>query len=144
MSRRTALVLSFLAATLLLGPPGTAEDDRSTPGSLGVRQPDGTFVEMPLRHTEVEVEITAFVARAVVEQTFVNPFDEPVEAVYTFPLGARAAVDDFELVVGERAIRGEIRRRSEIRTVGRDASGQSCGDFLEEPAISVGIAERSE
>jgi Ca-activated chloride channel family protein len=63
----------------------------------------------------VSIEVTAFVARTTVEQVFANPFDEPVEAVYTFPLGDRAAVDDFELTVGARTIRGEIKRREEAR-----------------------------
>jgi Ca-activated chloride channel family protein len=103
---------------LVISPARTDDSESSpTPGALRVHRGDGTVVEMPLRHTEVSVEITAFVARATVEQTFFNPFDEPVEAVYTFPLGDRAAVDDFELEVGERVIRGEIRRQEEAREV---------------------------
>src|SRR3954470_24158865 len=37
---------------------------------------------------------------------------------------------------------GEIGRRGERGIVAVDASGQSCGDFLQQPAIAVGIAER--
>src|SRR5258708_23186819 len=40
----------------------------------------------------------------------------------------------------ERA--GKVRRRSERRFVRIDASGQSRGDFLEQPAVAVGIPER--
>jgi Ca-activated chloride channel family protein len=82
-----------------------------------VERAGGTIVEMPLRHTKVTIEVTAFVAKTTIEQVFANPFSEPVEAVYTFPLGNRAAVDDFELIVGDRTIRGEIRRREEARAV---------------------------
>jgi Ca-activated chloride channel family protein len=89
----------------------------ATPGALRVSGKDGDVVEMPLKHTAVTIEVTAFVARTTIEQIFENPFDEPVEAVYTFPLGARAAVDDFEFVVGNRTIRGEIKRREEARQV---------------------------
>jgi len=89
----------------------------SSPGALEVTKPDGTAAEMPLRHTKVAIEVSAFVQRAVVEQTFDNPFDEPVEAVYTFPLGDRAAIDDFELIVGDRTIRGRIERREEARAI---------------------------
>jgi Ca-activated chloride channel family protein len=39
---------------------------------------------MPLQHTKVSIEVTAFVARTTVEQIFANPFEKPVEAVYTF------------------------------------------------------------
>mgnify|MGYP003694541381 CR=1 FL=1 len=87
----------------------------STPGALRVSREDGVLVEMPLRHTKVSIEVTAFVARSTIEQVFANPFTDPVEAVYTFPLGDRAAVDDFELVVGDRTIRGTIKRREEAR-----------------------------
>jgi Ca-activated chloride channel family protein len=70
---------------------------------------------MPLQHTKVSIEVTAFVARSTIEQVFANPFTDPVEAVYTFPLGNHAAVDDFELVVGDRTIKGTIKRREDAR-----------------------------
>ena len=118
--RPPARSLATLFATILLSAiPAIAADaayaDPSTPGALNVARPDGRVVEMPLRHTKVSIEVTAFVARTSIEQVFANPFTEPVEAVYTFPLGHRAAVDDFELVVGDRTIRGEIKRREEAR-----------------------------
>ena len=107
------LFLSMVSAAIASG----SADGPSTPGALMVGLPGGEWVEMPLQHTDVRVEISAFVARATVEQTFLNPFDEPVEAVYTFPLGHRAAVDDFEFEIGTRVIRGEIHRRDEARRI---------------------------
>ena len=61
--------------TLALVPDATLgnEQDPSTPGALAAVREDGTVVDMPLRHTDVSVEITAFVARTTVEQVFVNP-----------------------------------------------------------------------
>jgi Ca-activated chloride channel family protein len=112
--RPTALALAALAATMTL-----AAD--STSGALRVTKPGGETVDMPLRHTKVSIEVSAFVARATVEQVFANPFDTPIEAVYTFPLGDRAAVDDFELTVGDRTIRGEIKRREEARAIYQQA-----------------------
>jgi Ca-activated chloride channel family protein len=105
------LTAAVLAATFALA----ADQGASTPGALRVTKPGGGTVDMPLRHTKVSIEVSAFVARATIEQVFENPFDAPVEAVYTFPLGDRAAVDDFELQVGDRTIRGEIKRREEAR-----------------------------
>ncbi len=129
----------FLAiATLLLASAASAADDPATPGALRVTEPGGAIVEMPLRHTRVTAEISAFVARTVVEQTFVNPYDHPVEAVYTFPLGDRAAVDDFELVVGDRTIKGEIKRREEARQIyesAREAGYQAALLEQERPNI---------
>lgn len=105
-----AIPVLLLAAGLASASPARAAE-----GALTVTTPAGEPVPMPLVHTEVSIEVSAFVARTTVEQVFENPFDDPVEAVYTFPLGATAAVDDFTLTVGDRTIRGEIERREEAR-----------------------------
>ena len=112
-----SLALLFAALIISTVQPVAAADDAgvSTPGALRVSRENGVLVEMPLRHTKVSIEVTAFVARSTIEQVFANPFTDPVEAVYTFPLGDRAAVDDFELVVGDRTIKGTIKRREEAR-----------------------------
>src|SRR5207253_5427477 len=56
-----------------------------------------------------------FVARVTVTQVFASRFTEPVEAIYTFPLSDRAAVDAMSMRTGDRTIRGEIKRREEAR-----------------------------
>jgi Ca-activated chloride channel family protein len=112
-AHRFGLALAVFAAATVR--TAAAPMNPSTPGALRVERPDGVTVEMPLRHTKIAIEVTAFVARTTVEQVFGNPFAEPVEAVYTFPLADRAAVDDFELIVGDRTIRGEIKRREDAR-----------------------------
>ena len=71
----------------------------------------------PLKHTNVEAEISGFIARVTVTQEFQNPFSDKIEAVYTFPLPAAAAVDDMTMLVGDRKIRGSIKRREEARAV---------------------------
>jgi Ca-activated chloride channel family protein len=116
--RPPARSLAILFATLILStirPVAAADAETSTPGALRVSRENGVLVEMPLQHTKVSIEVTAFVARSTIEQVFANPFTDPVEAVYTFPLGSRAGVDDFELVVGDRTIKGTIKRREDAR-----------------------------
>ncbi|MGA2435174.1 MAG: VIT domain-containing protein [Bryobacteraceae bacterium] len=71
----------------------------------------------PLKHTDVKADISGFLARITVTQEFRNPFDSKIEAVYTFPLPPNAAVDDMTMLVGDRTIRGTIRRREEARAV---------------------------
>lgn len=115
LSRRIAAMAFVLIAGC--APALAASEEPSTPGALEAIRPDGERVELVLRHTSVSVEISAFVAQTTVEQVFVNPFDLPVEALYTFPLGDGAAVDAFEMQVGDRVIRGEVRLREEARQV---------------------------
>jgi Ca-activated chloride channel family protein len=61
------------------------------------------------------VEIAGFVARVRVTQVFSNPFPDPIEAVYTFPLSHRGAVDAMWMRSQGREIRGEIHRREQAR-----------------------------
>ena len=84
-------------------------------GALRVARDDGTVVECPLRHTDVKADVSGFVARVRVTQTFENPYDEPIEAVYVFPLPPGAAVDEMTMVVGERRVVGVVKRRAEAR-----------------------------
>ena len=74
-----------------------------------------TAIGFPLRHTDVFVEIRGVMAEVVVEQTFDNPYAEALDAVYVFPLGPDAAVHGYELVIGERTVRGEIAEREAAR-----------------------------
>ncbi len=99
-----------------------------TQGALRVVQDDGNVVECPLQHTDVEAEISGFIARVKVTQTFFNPFQEKIEAVYVFPLPHQSAVDDMTMVIGDRRIVGVIKRRAEARRIYEQAllAGQSA------------------
>ena len=68
-----------------------------------------------LKHTEVDAEVSGFLASVTVTQVFENPYAEPLEALYAFPLPEKAAVDAMELVVGQRVIRGVIKTREQAR-----------------------------
>ncbi len=71
----------------------------------------------PLRHTDVKAVVAGFLARVTVTQEFENPFRDKIEAVYTFPLPQNAAVDDMTLTVGERVVKGKIKRREEAQAI---------------------------
>lgn len=68
-----------------------------TQGALRFAGADGSVVECPLKHTDVQAEISGFLARVNVTQTFHNPTKEKIEAVYVFPLPHEAAVDRMTL-----------------------------------------------
>ncbi|MGV8041927.1 MAG: VIT domain-containing protein [Thermoanaerobaculaceae bacterium] len=90
--------------------------------------------EMPLKHTTVKADIAGFMARTEVTQEYVNTFTEPIEAVYVFPLGAMAAVNDFVMEVGERRIVGVVRPREEAERIYRQARerGQTASLLTQE------------
>lgn len=85
---------------------------------------DGKTLELPLKHTHVKAEITGYVARVVVTQTYQNPFTYPIEAIYIFPLPENSAVDDMKMVIGDRVIESDIKKREEARRTYETAKQQ--------------------
>ena len=81
-------------------------------------------IAFPLRHTDVRTKVSGMSAIYTVTQTFENPYDEPIDAVYVFPLGDEAAVTDYAIVIGERTIAGEIKRKKEAQQIYAEAKAQ--------------------
>jgi len=70
---------------------------------------------MPLRHTAVNAEVVGVLSSVTVTQTYENPYDEPIEATYVFPLPHRAAVFAMRMRIGTRTIEAKIKGKSEAR-----------------------------
>jgi Ca-activated chloride channel family protein len=102
----------------------TALEEDVTQGALRFKGKEGEVVECPLKHTDVNAEVSGFIARVNVVQTFHNPTKEKIEAVYVFPLPHEAAVDNMTMVIGERKIMGIIKRREEARRIYEAALAQ--------------------
>ena len=148
------VIVGMLSGPALTHPPkfmDTVErvEQEVTQGALRVNIAD-EVVECPLKHTDVKVNITGFIARATVTQTFYNPYNENIEAVYVFPLPHTAAIDAMTMKIGERNIIGVIKRRAEARAIYEQAiqQGQTASLLEQErPNIftqSVGNIKPSE
>jgi Ca-activated chloride channel family protein len=86
----------------------------------------------------VKADITGFLARVTVTQEFHNTATDKVEAVYVFPLPSTGAVDTMDMYVGERHVRGDIKRREEARAIyeaARDAGKMAALLDQERPNI---------
>ena len=107
-----------------------------THGGLYVSSEAGESQAFPLEHTDVTAQVSGNVARVEVTQTFTNPYDEPLEAVYVFPLPDEAAVDNMEIQIGDRTIRGDIKRREEAQEIYEQAvqEGRTAGLLEQERA----------
>jgi Ca-activated chloride channel homolog len=81
-------------------------------------------VPLPLKHTDVRASINGYISTVNVRQQFQNPFDEKIEAVYMFPLPQKAAVSGFLMIIGERRIRGILRRKEEAEAIYNEARSQ--------------------
>lgn len=104
-----------LLPLLLCGIPLAAA---TPPGALTRIDPNGQPAgPCPLKHTAVSAAISGSLARVTVVQEFDNPYQEKIEAVYTFPLPSNAAVDDMTMLIGDRMVKGKIKRREEARAI---------------------------
>ncbi len=114
-----------------LRPAGLPAD--ADPGVLQVMTLGGEkpteALRLPLKHTRVEISVEGFVARATVVQEYGNPFEAPIEAIYTFPLPNKAAVDRMRMRIGDKTIEGKIMRREAARKVYEQAkaAGKRAG-----------------
>ncbi len=104
-------------------PVVATSDDRPSEGTL--RASDGAHTLFPLMHTRVHAEVSAFVARVTVEQTFSNPNRTTMHAEYLFPLPPESAVDAMEMHIGARIVRATIDRRAQARA--RFEHARDCG-----------------
>ena len=95
-----------------------AQSVRTSPGripKLAIKSGDDGELELPLEHTDVSADVVGPVARVDVVQRYHNPHDEPIEAVYKFPLPENSAVDAMEMHIGDRVIEAEIKKREQAR-----------------------------
>jgi len=90
--------------------------DRPVSG-LYVQTSDRKQQAFTLTNTDVKGKISGNISRVEVTQTFQNPYDKPLEAIYVFPLPDQAAVDDMEIKIGDRVIRGDIKKREEAKEI---------------------------
>ncbi|MEM7797323.1 MAG: VIT domain-containing protein, partial [Cyanobacteria bacterium P01_C01_bin.118] len=98
-------------------------------GGLYSYSDGGAVQTFPLQHTEVSANIAGNLSRVEVKQTFTNPYDEPLEAIYKFPLPEDAAVDDMEIRIGDRVIRGLIKEKEKAQEIYQEAKreGKTAG-----------------
>lgn len=121
-----AAVLALLAVLIPMimpnGPvqPARAQDIIYAPegGKLEAFNPKGELIgPCPLKGTDVNVAISGRFTRVTLKQTFRNPYEDKIEAVYTFPMSHRAAVDRMTMTVGDRIIVGEVKERQQARRI---------------------------
>ena len=93
----------------------------ATPGSaraLGRLAAVGEGIKpraLPLARVDIRARVAERVAEVTLQQTFVNDHDEPIEAVYIFPLSGGCAVSDFTMTVAGNTVKGVLAEREEAR-----------------------------
>ena len=113
------LLLATLAHAQVQPGQAAAAERRVLPGGeLQIVGPKGEVKSScPLKHTDVVANVAGILNRTHVKQTFHNPLNEKIEAIYVFPLPDNAAVDEMVMTVGDRRIVGQVKKREDARAV---------------------------
>ena len=83
---------------------------------------DTAGVVFSLISTNVNATVSGVIANVEVEQMYLNAGDSTIDATYVFPMSSKAAVYGMEMIVNERTIRAEIRRKDEAQAIFDDAN----------------------
>ncbi len=70
---------------------------------------------LPLTSVQISARVADRLAHVTVKETFKNPYNDHLEAVYIFPLSGGCAVSSFEMKVGDRTIVGKVDERQAAR-----------------------------
>ncbi len=65
----------------------------------------------PLSSARISVRAQGGLALTTLRQEFLNPFEEPLEVIYSLPLPGDGAVIGYAIQIGDRVIRGEVEKR---------------------------------
>lgn len=98
--------------------------------SAGTLTPKGSpHAPIAIRDHHVKVTINNGFAQTEVSQTFFNPNDIDLEAIYRFPLPKSASLSEVTLTMGERTIEGEVVERETAKTIyeNEKQSGNDAG-----------------
>lgn len=99
---------------------------------------------LPQTHTEVHASIAGNLSRVQVIQKFENPFNKTLEAVYVLPLPMDATVDDMEIKMGDRLIKGIIKKRSKEQPISEQKDGSRQNSPLEQRITNIKPGDKIE
>ena len=123
-------LISFLILILLLGTVPKASL------AAGILTPTGSGHQpIQIRDHHVNVVINNGFAMTEVQQTFYNPNNQDLEAMYSFPLPKSASLSEVTIYVGEREINGEVLEKQKAQQVYEEE--KSRGN-------EAGLAEKNE
>lgn len=114
-----------------------AQDKNASPYFVVLSNADEK-ASLPLKSTDVDVEISGVIADVTVNQTYVNTGESVIEAIYVFPASTRAAVYKMVMKVGDRVIVAKIEEKDKARKRYENAKKEGkTASLLEEKRPNV-------
>ncbi len=116
---------------------GEAEDKTLSPYFF-VENGDPSVDSLPLKETNVSVNINGVIAGVAVTQVYTNNGKRPINARYVFPASTRASVHGMKMTVGNRVVIARIREREAAKREYEQAkSAGKSASLLEEQRPNV-------
>ena len=110
---------ALLSALVLLAPPTRAQaaapSTQAESPYFFVQGAQPGVEALPLKSTDVRVDISGVIADVVVTQRYKNEGTVPIEAKYLFPGSTRAAVNGLNVRIADRLITAQIREKQQAR-----------------------------
>lgn len=94
--------------------------------------------KLPLKSTQVDVNISGVIADVKVRQCYSNTGNKPIEAIYVFPASTRAAVYNMVMKINDREIIAQVEEKNQARTMYETAKNEGkTASLLEEQRPNV-------
>ncbi len=137
-SFKTILIIVIsIAISLQVYANDNAPDVNSSPYFV-VLQDDEEVAQLPLKLTDVTVDISGVVANVNVKQVYTNTGKSTIEAIYVFPASTRAAVYNVVMKVNDRVIKAEIQEKEKAQQLYNQAKKRgNTASLLEEDKPNV-------
>ena len=144
LKRYSFLLASATASLMLVSNTGyaqanpTAELNKTLSPYFFVKSSDPSIDQLPLKSTDVKVNITGVIADVVVTQHYRNEGSRPLEAKYVFPASSHAAVYGLQMHIGERVVEAKIREKKQARVEYEQAKSEGkSASLLEQERPNV-------
>ena len=94
------------------------EDRQLMPGAMFAKNRKSKLkIFLPLKRTDVKLWVSAGIVHADVSQQFTNTTDQPLEAIYIFPLPSNSTVTNMVLKMGDRIIKSIVKEKQEAKKI---------------------------
>ena len=134
------ITLPALTLGLAVSVHASAEDDLNKTLSpyFFIKSDDPKIDRLPLKATEVKVNIAGAIADVTVKQQYKNEGKTPLEARYVFPASTHAAVYGMRMHIGDRIVEAKIREKQQARVEYETAKTQGkSASLLEQERPNV-------
>ncbi|KAI9555319.1 hypothetical protein GHT06_017833 [Daphnia sinensis] len=105
------------------------------PCGLLIERAEREPISVPLTGVSVKIQITDLVAKVTIEQRYANRENQPIEAVYLFPLAEGAGICEFTAEIDGRKIKGVAKETEAAQHDYKNAIQSGHSAFLVEEKL---------